>query len=63
MFLWMVSSAGAPPTIIADKSQKKSEYNKRFGEPVPAFVTTFVVALLTIALRTVVAEAEGFACL
>lgn len=29
----------------------------------PALVTTFVVAPLTIALRTVAAEADGFACL
>ena len=58
---------GAPealPTVIVNgNNQKKSEYNRRFGEPVPAFVITFVVALLTIALRTVVAEADGFACL
>ena len=38
-------------------------YSSRFGEPVPAFVTTFVVALLTSALRIVVDEADGFACL
>ena len=55
--------AHAPPPIILTDYQKNSEYNRRFGEPVPAFVITFVVALLTIALRIVVDEADGFACL
>jgi hypothetical protein len=44
-------------------NQKNSEYSSRFGEPVPALVTTFVVALLTIAFRTVVDEALGLNCL
>ena len=57
------SSARAPPTVIMGIDQKKSEYSSRFGEPVPTFVITFVVALLTIALRIVVDEADGFACL
>ena len=55
--------ADAPPPSSLRSYQKKSEYNRRFGEPVPAFVITFVVALLTIALRIVVDEADGFACL
>ena len=49
--------------IILPVLQKKSEYKRRFGEPVPAFEITFTVALLTIALRIVVDEADGFACL
>ena len=52
-----------PRQSINNSTQKNSEYNRRFGEPVPALVTTFVVELLTIALRIVVAEADGFACL
>jgi hypothetical protein len=58
-----VNSAGELPTVLVWKSQKKSEYSRRFGEPAPAFVITLVVALLTIALRRVVAEADGLACL
>ena len=38
-------------------------YSNRFGEPEPALLMTLVVALLTSALRTVVADALGFACL
>ena len=36
-------------------------YRRRFGEPVPALVTTPVVALLTTQLFTVVADAVGLA--
>jgi len=59
----MVSGATAQPTAVIRNPQKKREYNNRLGEPDPAFEITFVVALLTIALRTVVAEADGLACL
>lgn len=52
-----------PALITRKNNQKKSEYSRRFGEPVPAFVMTLTVALLTIALRTVVADADGLACL
>lgn len=44
-------------------NQKNNEYSSRFGEPVPALVTTFVVALFTIAFRTVADEALGLNCL
>jgi len=43
--------------------QKNNVYSSRFGEPLPAPEITFVVALLTSALRIVDAEADGFACL
>jgi hypothetical protein len=59
--LW--ASQLIPILSPSSRDQKKSEYSSRFGEPVPAFVITFVVALLTIALRIVVDEADGFACL
>src|ERR1044072_5626779 len=52
-----------PRQCPAKLNQKNSEYSRRFGEPVPALVTTFVVAPLTIALRTVLAEAPGLNCL
>src|ERR1044071_2171679 len=52
-----------PRKFVASKLQKNSEYSSRLGEPVPALVTTFVVAPLTIALRVVVAEAPGLNCL
>jgi hypothetical protein len=57
------SAEALPANVFLKTNQKKSEYNRRFGDPVPAPVTTFVVALLTIALRTVVEDADGFACL
>jgi hypothetical protein len=48
---------------VAKTNQKNNEYSNRFGEPVPGFVTTLVVAPFTIALRTVAADAPGLNCL
>ena len=60
----MTQSRSASSAFVRDKElQKNSEYSSRLGEPEPAFVTWFVVALLTIALRTVADEAPGLNCL
>ena len=54
-----------PPVSFLPRlpTQKNSEYSSLFGEPVPTLVIRLVVELLTIALRMVVDEALGFACL
>ena len=52
-----------PRQSVAKTNQKNNEYSNRFGEPVPALVTTLVVAPFTMALRMVAADADGFACL
>lgn len=50
-------------SALAVSYQKNSEYNRRLGEPEPTLLILLSEALLTIALRTVVDEADGLACL
>ena len=52
-----------PRQSATKADQKNNEYSSRFGEPVPTPLRTLVVALLTIALRTVDDEAPGLNCL
>ena len=44
------------------RAQGSNEYNKRLGEPVPMPVNLPVVEALTMALRTVEADALGNLC-
>ena len=48
--------------VLVGAAAPKIEYNKTFGEPVPGLVTLLAVPLLTSALRTVAADADGLLC-